>query len=109
MRRSVACAYQHGNPAEDVEGDEPMPRGGRRRGSGDRAGLEVGPPAGARRVVAPDELVPAHGARRPPLPAAPRSAGQCPSSCIIPIHHRRHHHRSSRQETETEGGREGRR
>jgi hypothetical protein len=27
----VVCAYRHGDPMEDVEGDEPLPRGGRRR------------------------------------------------------------------------------
>jgi hypothetical protein len=68
VKKVCRCAYQHGDPAEDVEGDEPLPRGCRRRRSGGRAlggaGLEV---------VAPDELVPAHGARRsrPPTLSPP--------------------------------------
>lgn len=66
---------QHGDPAEDVEGDEPLPGGGRGRqrcglGAGGAAELEIGRYGGG--GVAPDELVTAHGRRRPPLPAAPR-------------------------------------
>lgn len=99
------CTYQHGDPAEDVEGDEPLPRAALRRRRWRRPGLGRDAAAvaaaaaaeleiwraGRRGVVAPDELVPAHGARRrPPLPARPRrrrAAGQCP--CITPIHRAR--------------------
>jgi hypothetical protein len=62
---SVMRAYQHGDPAEDVEGDEPLPASAQRR-----------PRPWRRRTRARSRPW------RPPQPA----------SYIIAIHHCRHHH-----------------
>jgi hypothetical protein len=80
---SVVCTYQDGDAPEHVERDEPLPRRRRRRRGGllghaaigvvvavaRRAGLQIHREGG--RLVAPDELVAAHGHRAPRHAAAP--------------------------------------
>jgi hypothetical protein len=80
---SVVCTYQDGDPPEHVERDEPLPSRHRRRQGGllghaaigvavavaPLAGLQIHREGG--RVVAPDELVAAHGRRALRHAAAP--------------------------------------
>ena len=77
LRGVLQCTYQHGDPSEDVERDEPLPRRRRRRGgpsgalrgsAAAAAGLQIHREGGC--VVAADALVAPHGARPPAAPPA---------------------------------------